>query len=84
VVLGGPAPRLLAGARLSLDWPPWYPPTTADQLAEAQTLSTLAAAGQISRETAVRTIADSYGVHDVPAELARIAKEHSPDDHDSA
>ena len=36
---------------------------------DAQTLSTLAAAGQISRETAVKSIADTYDVADVADEL---------------
>jgi hypothetical protein len=48
-------------------------------LAEAQTLSTLAQAGQISRETAIRVIADEYGIEDVAAELALIAKEQLND-----
>lgn len=74
-VLGRPAPKATAGTRLTLDWPRWYPPTAADQLAEAQTLSTLAASGQLSRETAVHTIADAYGITDVAAELDRIAKD---------
>jgi hypothetical protein len=78
-VLGRAAPKQTSQTRLSLDWPRWYPPTAADQLAEAQTLSTLASSGQISRETAVRTIADAYGVTDVAAELDRIAKERPHD-----
>lgn len=79
-VLGRSAPKQAATARLSLDWPRWYPPTSADQLAEAQTLSTLAASGQISRATAVQSIADAYGITDVAAELARIAKDRLHDD----
>ncbi|MCB8880403.1 phage portal protein [Acidisoma cellulosilytica] len=79
-VLGRQAPKASADARLMLDWPRWYPPSAADQLAEAQTLSTLAASGQISRETAVRSIADAYGVTDVAAELDRIAKDKTHDD----
>jgi hypothetical protein len=39
------------------------------------TLSTLAAAGQISRETAVKSIADVYDIEDVAAELVRIAED---------
>jgi hypothetical protein len=35
----------------------------------------LASAGQISRETAVKAIADTFDIEDVPAELARIAAE---------
>lgn len=79
-VLGRPEPTRPTGARLTLDWPRWYPPSAADQLAEAQTLSTLARAGQISCETAIRSIADAYGIEDVAAELDRIAKETVHDD----
>ena len=35
----------------------------------------LAAAGQISRETAVKSIADTYDIADVAEELARIASD---------
>ncbi|WP_227320423.1 phage portal protein [Acidisoma silvae] len=79
-VLGRQAPKAPVDTRLTLDWPNWYPPTAADQLAAAQSLSTLATAGQISRETAVRSISDAYGVTDVAAELARIAKDRMDDD----
>ena len=64
-----------AGIRLSLNWPRWYPPSADDRQKDALTLSTLAAAGQISTETAVKSIADTYDIEDVPAELARIAVE---------
>ncbi|HME19841.1 MAG TPA: hypothetical protein VKI44_00485 [Acetobacteraceae bacterium] len=60
-------------ARLSLNWPRWYPTTADDRQKDAQTLSTLANAGQISRESAVKAIADTFDIEDVPAELARIA-----------
>jgi hypothetical protein len=59
--------------RLSLKWPRWYAPTSDDRQKDAQTLSTLAAAGLISRESAVKSIADTYDIEDVPAELAKIA-----------
>jgi hypothetical protein len=62
-------------ARLSLKWPHWYPTTADDRQKDAQTLSTLAGAGQISRETAIKAIADTYDIEDIPAELARIASE---------
>jgi len=62
-------------ARLTLKWPRWYSPTAEDRLRDAQTLSTLSASGQISRESAVKAIADTYDIEDVPAELARIAVE---------
>ncbi len=61
--------------RLNLKWPRWYAPTADDRQRDAQTLSTLASAGQISRETAVKSIADTYDIDDVAAELARIDSE---------
>lgn len=74
-VFGAPLPRLDPNARISLKWPRWTPPTADDRQKDALTLSTLAASGQISRETAVKSIADVYDIEDVPAELARIAAE---------
>ena len=59
--------------RLSLIWPRWYAPSADDRQKDAQTLATLAASGQISRETAVKSIADTYDVEDVSAELNRIS-----------
>jgi hypothetical protein len=74
-VMGQPAPALDPAARLSLKWPRWYAPTADDRQKDALTLSTLAAAGQISRETAVKSIADTYDIADVAGELARIASD---------
>ena len=64
-------------ARLSLKWPDWYPATADDRQREAQTLSTLALSGQISRRSAVQSIADMYDIEDVDAELARIAEDRT-------
>jgi Phage portal protein, SPP1 Gp6-like len=72
-VMGAQIPPLDPGARLSLTWPRWVPPTADDRMKDAQTLATLAAARQISRQTAVKSIAATYDIEDVPAELARIA-----------
>jgi hypothetical protein len=74
-IMGRPAPALDPSAKLSLKWPRWYAPTADDRQKDAQTLSTLAAAGQISRETAVKSIADTYDIADVGEELARIASD---------
>jgi hypothetical protein len=71
-VMGQPIADLDPTARLTLKWPHWYPATADDRQKDAQTLSTLAAAAQISRETAVKAIADTYDIEDVSAELARI------------
>lgn len=72
-VMGRDLPAMDPTIRLSLNWPRWYPITAEDRQKDAQTLSTLASSGQISRETAVKTIADTYNIDDVPAELTRIA-----------
>jgi hypothetical protein len=66
-----------AAARLGLKWPRWYAPTSEDRAREAASLSTLAEAGQISRETAVKSIAAIYDIEDVGAELARIDSERN-------
>ena len=77
-VYGNEIPALDPAARLTLKWPRWYPPNAEDRQKDAQTLSTLAAAGQISKETAVKSIADVYDIEDVPAELARISASRKP------
>lgn len=74
-VMEQPIPSLDSTVRLTLKWPHWYPATADDRQKDAQTLSTLASAGQISRETAVKSIADTYDIEDVSAELARINDE---------
>ena len=74
--LGGrPIAPLDREAVIFLAWPPWYPPTAQDRAAEAGSLKTLAEAGLLSRMTAVQSLAEDYGIGDVPAELARIAKD---------
>ena len=60
------------GTRLGLIWPRWYAPSSEDRARDAQTLRTLSEARHISRETAVKSIADVYDIEDVHAELARI------------
>src|SRR6476646_9902997 len=48
--MGRELPAMDPVARLSLIWPHWYPTTADDRQKDALTLSTLANAGQISRE----------------------------------
>ena len=72
-VMGEDIPAMDPLARLSLKWPRWYPTTADDRQKDALTLNTLVNAGHISRESAVKAIADTYDIEDVPAELARIA-----------
>jgi hypothetical protein len=58
--------------RLTLRWPRWYPLSADDRLKEAQAVATLTGAGQLSRETAVKTISASHNISDVEAELDAI------------
>jgi hypothetical protein len=77
IVQGEAIPRLDPAARLTLAWPRWVPPTADDRMKDAQTLATLAAARQISQQTAIKSIAATYDIEDIPAELARIAADPS-------
>ena len=72
---GEPIPKLNPSARLRLKWPRWYAPDAQDRSADAQTLATLTSAKLLSPETALRSIADVYGVQDIPTERARIETE---------
>jgi hypothetical protein len=76
-VFDTPAPVLDPAAHLGLQWPRWFPSTADDRYRDALTLSTLAAAGQISRETAVGSIADVYDIEDTSAEIERIRRDSS-------
>ncbi len=76
-VMGKSVPELDPNVRLGLKWPRWYPLTADDRQKDAQTLATLVRSGQLSRETAVKAIADTYDIDNVPAELARIAADHA-------
>jgi hypothetical protein len=71
-IMGREAIPVDAGAQLSLNWPRWYPLTADDRQRDAQTLRTLLDAGLISRESAVKAIADTYDIEDVSAELERV------------
>ena len=57
---------------ITLKWPKWNQASADDRQREAQTLATLAAAGHVSRATAVKSIADTYDIEDVDAELMMI------------
>ena len=77
---GEPLPPLDTAARLSLKWPRWYPPTALESQQDATTVTTLVQAGLLSRETALRSVADLYGVDSVAAELALIGPSQVADD----
>jgi hypothetical protein len=78
-VRGEAVAPLDAAAPIALRWPNWYPPDAPDRQSDAATLAALTRGGLISRETAVKSIADVYGIDDVKAELARIATEQPID-----
>lgn len=63
------------GAEVSLRWPDFYPPDPMERRHEAETLVSLLGAGQISKGTAMRLLAERYGIDDVAAELAEVQKE---------
>ena len=69
IVLGQPIEPLDPGAQLTLKWPRWFPTTADDRQKDVQSLTSLVAAGCISRETALKAIAACYDiehVEDVP------------------
>jgi hypothetical protein len=74
-VMGETMPDLDMSQRLSLRWPRWYPLSADDRLKEAQAVATLTGAGQLSRQTAVKTLAPSHGIADVAAELQAIEQD---------
>ncbi len=71
-------PALDPAASLSLIWPRWYAPTSEDRQRDAATMTSLVANKQLSRETALKILADTYDIEDIPAELARIKAAPAP------
>ena len=57
---------------LSLIWPRWYAATAEDRQHDAQTLATLTGANLLSTETAVKSLAETYDIEDLAAEMTRI------------
>jgi hypothetical protein len=72
-VAQGELPPMDPSAALSLKWPKWYPTSAADRQMDATTLTTLMNSGLISRASAAKAIAETYGIDDVGAELAQCA-----------
>lgn len=75
LVDGGILPAVPCTAVLGLRWPPWYPPDSQDRQRDAQSVLALVGASQISKETGLRILADSYDIPDVTDEIARISAE---------
>jgi hypothetical protein len=57
-----------ASKPLTLRWPKWFAPTLQDMMNRANTLRTLCDAGLMSRETAIRVLAEEYDIEDTAAE----------------
>ena len=55
------------GVFLSLKWPRWYPTTADERQKDVQSLISLAAAGCISRQTALRIIGNCYDIENTKA-----------------
>jgi hypothetical protein len=76
-VMGNRIRPLDPDARLTLRWPRWYPISADDRVKEAQAMTLLANAGQISLDASVRSMAAVNGVADVEAELNAISQDDS-------
>jgi hypothetical protein len=72
---GSVLPLMDADAPLNLRWPGWYPADSLDRQRQAETMNSLVAAKQISRETALRVLGPMFGIEDGSVELARIKAE---------
>ncbi|MGC9268988.1 phage portal protein [Acidiphilium sp.] len=83
-VMGQAIPLVETDVRLNLRWPRWYPPSADDRLKEAQAIAILVNAGQLSRETAVKSLAATHAISDVAAELDRIENDGDQMQQDSA
>jgi hypothetical protein len=80
VVLGEAIEPLDPGAPLSLKWPRWYPTTADDRQKDVQSLTSLVAAGCISRETALKAIAACYDIEYVEDGLVSTTLDGIPRD----
>jgi hypothetical protein len=76
VVFGEAVSPLDPGAMLSLKWPRWYPTTADDRQKDVQSLTSLVAAGCISREAALKAIAACYDMEYVEEQSISV----TPDD----
>jgi len=80
IILGEAIGALDPGAPLSLKWPRWYPTTADDRQKDVQSLTSLIAAGCISRETALKAIAACYDIEYVADGLVSATPDDVPRD----
>ncbi len=73
--LESPPPAPIPPGRVQLKWGPYFAPTPEDIDIMARVVVSLLQAGLIDRETAVRYMADTFGLHDVEAMLEKIEEE---------
>lgn len=80
VVFGQHIGPLHPATPLSLKWPRWYPTTADDRQKDVQSLTSLVAAGCISRETALKVIAGCYDIEHVDIGLISTTLDDIPRD----
>lgn len=59
-------------SKLSLIWPAWYAPTSSDKVELANGLKSFRDAGNLSRESAVKSIASVFDIENVEEEITKI------------
>lgn len=57
---------------LTLKWPHWYPSTPQDRVSNANAIKILQDSQHLSRETAVKFVADDYAITDIEQEIKLI------------
>jgi hypothetical protein len=80
VVLGEETAPIDPSVPLSLKWPRWYPSSAEDRQKDAQSLTSLVAAGCISRETVLKAIAGSYDIEFIEDETSFIMSDDASRD----
>ena len=80
VVLGEAIDPLNPAASLSLKWPRWYPTTADDRQKDVQSLISLVSAGCITRDTALKAIANCYDIEYAEDEVITRSLDDSPRD----
>jgi hypothetical protein len=63
-----------------LRWGPWFPATEGDRQQQAAALQMNRESGNLSRETAVHSLAKNYEIEDVTAELTLIEADQQAED----
>jgi hypothetical protein len=66
-----------SNSNVTLVWPRWFDSTADDNYKEATTLGELKNSGIISSETAIKNVAENYGIENVEEEIEKINSERS-------